>query len=95
MTTAVQEDKGKKPSRKMVGKIVSDKMEKTIVVAISRTFRHAVYGKVVNRLKKYKVHDEENSGKIGDLVEIQECRPLSKTKHMVLKRVIEVATERK
>ncbi len=75
-------------SRVLVGEVVSDKMEKTIVVEVERTFKHPQYGKVIRRSKKYKVHDEENVAKIGDKVEIAECRPLSKTKHMVLSRVI-------
>lgn len=75
-------------NRVLVGQVVSDKMEKTIVVEVERTFKHAQYGKVIRRSKKYKVHDEENVAKIGDKVEITECRPLSKTKHMVLSRVI-------
>ena len=74
--------------RALVGEVVSDKMEKTIVVEVERTFKHAHYGKVIRRSKKYKVHDEENVAKIGDKVEIVECRPLSKTKHMTLSRVI-------
>jgi small subunit ribosomal protein S17 len=75
-------------SRVLVGEVVSDKMEKTIVVKVERTFKHPQYGKVIRRSKKYKVHDEENVAKIGDKVEIAECRPLSKTKHMALSRVI-------
>ena len=72
----------------LVGEVVSDKMDKTFVVKVSRTLKHPLYGKVVTKYKKYKVHDEDNVAKIGDLVEVVECRPLSKTKHMILNRVI-------
>ena len=71
-----------------VGEVVSDKMEKTIVVKVVRTLQHPFWGKIVRRHKKYKVHDEQNSAKIGDLVEIKESRPLSKDKHMTLVRII-------
>ena len=74
--------------RSSFGKVVSNKMDKTVVVSIVRTFKHALYGKIVKRSKKYKVHDEENVCNVGDLVEIVHARPLSKTKHTVLKRVI-------
>ena len=69
--------------------VVSDKMDKTITVKVTRTFAHPLYGKIIRRFKKYKAHDEAEVAKIGDLVEIMECRPLSKTKHMVLSRVIQ------
>ncbi|MBM3887280.1 30S ribosomal protein S17 [Candidatus Dependentiae bacterium] len=71
------------------GVVVSDKMDKTITVKVTRMFAHPLYGKIVRRFKKYKAHDESEIAKIGDLVEIMECRPLSKTKHMVLSRVIQ------
>ena len=76
------------PTRMLVGEVVSDKMQKTIVVKVTRRFRHKLYGKTISRAKKYKVHDEERHAKVGDMVEIVECRPLSKTKHMMLHRVI-------
>ena len=71
-----------------VGEVISDKMDKTATVKIVRTFKHSLYGKVVRRFKKYKIHDENNVAKMGDRVEVVECRPLSKTKHMILNRVI-------
>ena len=74
--------------RVLIGEVVSDKMDKTAVVRITRTIKHPFYGKIVKRFKKYKVHDEHNACKIGDTVEIIECKPLSKTKHMALNRVI-------
>ena len=63
-------------------------MNKTIVVQVMRTLKHPLIGKTVKRVKKYKVHDEQEVAKRGDWVEIVECRPLSKTKHMQLARVI-------
>lgn len=76
-------------SKMLVGEVVSDKMDKTITVKVQRTFAHPLYGKTVRSFKKYKAHDEAQIAKIGDLVEIVECRPLSKTKHMMLTRVIQ------
>ena len=72
----------------LTGEVVSDKMDKTVVVEVQRTFRHPLYGKTIRRCKKYKVHDEQNTAKVGDLVEIKECRPLSKTKYMTLNRIV-------
>jgi small subunit ribosomal protein S17 len=77
-----------KKVRTMIGAVVSDKMDKTVVVKVERTFIHPTYKKVVTRFKKYKAHDEEQASAIGDVVEIIECRPLSKTKHMMLNRII-------
>lgn len=73
------------------GKVVSDKMEKTVVVAIERRVRHAVYGKMMTRTKKLKAHDEENSAKLGDTVRIMETRPLSKDKRFRVVEIIERA----
>jgi small subunit ribosomal protein S17 len=66
--------------KERVGLVVSDKMEKTIVVAIENRAGHAKYGKTVVKTKRYKVHDEENRCNVGDRVRIQETRPLSRTK---------------
>ena len=74
-----------------VGRVVSDKMQKTVVVAIERRVPHPVYGKMVTRTKKVKAHDEENSAKTGDLVRIAETRPLSKDKRWRLVEIIERA----
>ncbi len=74
-----------------VGVVVSDKMQKTLVVAIERRVRHPVYGKMMTRTKKLKVHDEENSAKIGDTVRIMETRPLSKDKRFRLVDIVERA----
>ena len=75
--------------KERVGDVVSDKMDKTIVVAIENRSPHPKYGKIVVRTKKYKVHDAENQGKIGDRVRIRETRPLSKTKRWALEEIIE------
>ena len=75
-------------ARKMrVGLVVSDKMQKTVVVAIERRVPHPIYGKMITRTKRLKAHDEENSAKVGDTVRIVETRPLSKDKRW---RVVEI-----
>ena len=71
----------------MVGKVVSDKMDKTVVVAVETSVRHKVYNKIVKRTYKLKAHDEANECKIGDTVKVMETRPLSKDKRF---RVVEV-----
>ena len=70
------------------GVVVSDKTDKTIVVSVERTVRHPLYGKVQRRSKRYHAHDEENSCKVGDVVRIMECRPLSRTKRWRLVEVV-------
>jgi len=77
--------------RVLVGDVVSDKMQKTVVVKVARTLKHPLYDKVVRKYKKYSVHDEQSTAKIGDTVEIKECRPMSKNKHMTLVRVLSKA----
>ena len=74
-----------------VGTVVSDKMDKTIVVAIKTKVRHPLYGKMVNRTRKFKAHDEENKCGIGDAVRIMETRPISKDKRWRLVEIIEKA----
>ena len=74
-----------------VGKVVSDKMDKTMVVAVEDSVKHPLYKKIVKRTKKLKAHDEKNECKIGDRVEIMETRPISKTTHFRLLRIIEKA----
>ncbi len=73
------------------GIVVSDRMQKTITVDVERVFRHPKYGKYVRRHKKYHAHDENRDAHIGDVVEIAECRPLSKLKRWRLVSVIERA----
>ena len=75
--------------KERVGEVVSDKMDKTIVVAIENRSPHPKYGKIVVRTKKYKVHDAENQCKIGDRVRITETRPLSKTKRWTVAEILE------
>jgi len=68
------------PRRVLQGVVVSDKADKTVVVKVERRFIHPLLKKIVRRTKRYQVHDEANSAKLGDRVRIQECRPISKTK---------------
>jgi small subunit ribosomal protein S17 len=77
--------------RVLEGEVVSDKMDKTITVSIVRRLSHPKLGKTINRSKHFKVHDEKNEAKCGDWVEIIECRPISKYKHMRLGRIIKRA----
>ena len=74
-----------------VGRVVSDKMDKTIVVAVEDFVRHSLYGKAVKRTKKIKAHDENNACKVGDRVEVMETRPLSKDKRWRVVEIIEKA----
>jgi small subunit ribosomal protein S17 len=69
----------------MTGTVVSDKMQKTIVVSIERLVKHATYGKYVRRRNKFKVHDEKNEAKVGDIVRFMETRPVSKDKRWRLR----------
>jgi len=80
-----------KKIRTMQGYVVSNKMEKSIVVAIERIVKHPIYGKFIKRTTKLHAHDEENECGIGDIVTIRECRPLSKTKSWTLVAVIKKA----
>ena len=77
--------------RTQTGVVVSDKMEKTVVVRVDRLVKHPLYNKYIKRSVKYKVHDEQNSCKAGDKVQIVECRPLSKDKRWALRQILESA----
>ena len=77
--------------RTLVGKVVSDKMDKTVTVLIERHVKHPLYGKIIMRSNKYHAHDENNEVKMGDTVEIQEGRPISKTKAWTVTRVVQAA----
>ena len=77
--------------RTLVGKVVSDKMDKTVTVLIERHVKHPLYGKIIMRSNKYHAHDETNQVKMGDTVEIQEGRPISKTKAWTVTRVVQAA----
>ncbi len=68
------------PKRVLSGVVVSDKMDKTVVVQVERRFMHPIYKKIIRRSKKFAAHDEKNKCKTGDKVEIRECRPMSKSK---------------
>lgn len=82
-------ERGNRKTR--IGKVVSDKMDKTIVVAVATKVRHPLYGKTVNTTTKFKVHDENNDARINDRVSIMETRPLSKDKRWRLVEIIERA----
>ena len=86
-TTAGESAKERGTRKTRLGVVVSDKMQKTVVVAIERRYPHPVYNKMVTRTKRVKAHDEENSAKSGDTVRIVETRPLSKDKRW---RVVEI-----
>ena len=77
--------------RERVGVVVSNKMEKSIVVAVKRKVKHPIYGKFVNKTTSFVAHDQENSCNIGDTVKIMETRPLSKTKTWRLREIVERA----
>jgi len=79
------------PKRTLQGVVVSDKQAKTVVVQVDRRFTHPVMHKTIRRSKKYHAHDEKNEFKVGDVVRIEETRPLSKTKRWRLAEVLEVA----
>ena len=77
--------------KERIGKVVSNKMQKTITVAVDRKVKHPIYGKFVNRTTKFKAHDEQNTAGIGDTVRIMETRPISKDKRWRLIEVVEKA----
>ena len=79
--------------RKLTGRVTSDKMDKTITVLVERKVKHPLYGKYVTRSKKYHAHDETNQIGIGDLVVIEECPPMSKTKTWRVVKVLEKVQE--
>jgi small subunit ribosomal protein S17 len=91
MMVAEQEGKAKSSKKEFVGLVKSDKMDKSIVVAIETTSLHPLYKKYVKRIKKVKAHDETNDAKIGDRVRVIECRPISKEKCWKLTEIIERA----
>ena len=79
------------PKKVYVGKVLSDKMDKTVVVAVTRLYQHPVYKKTVKKVTKFKAHDEENRCKAGDKVSITEARPLSKDKRWTVLEIMERA----
>ena len=78
-----------KNTRTLVGRVVSDQRSKTITVLVERRVKHELYGKIIGRSRKYHAHDEKNEYKVGDVVEIAEGRPVSKTKAWVVTRLVE------
>lgn len=82
-------DQDKKIERSITGKVVSNKMDKTIVVMGERKVKHPLYGKFIRRSTKYRAHDAKNVCSEGDLVMIKECRPYSKTKNWALVKILE------
>ena len=89
MAESTVAERGRRKSR--VGVVVSDKMDKTVVVAVRDTTRHHLYGKILRRTTKYKVHDAQNACGVGDRVRIAETRPLSKTKRWRVQEILEKA----
>ena len=80
-------------AQEVIGVVVSDKMEKSIVVSVERQVRHGVYGKTQKRTSKFLAHNEQNDAKVGDRVAIVETRPLSRRKRWIVTRVVEKAKE--
>lgn len=92
MSQTKTETDNERNSRKIrVGTVVSDKMDKTVVVEVARQFPHRLYGKIIKRTKKFKAHDEENSCGVGDIVRIMETRPFSKHKRWRVVTILEKA----
>ena len=91
MTEATEKDTARNARKTRVGLVVSDKMEKTVVVSIERRVQHPVYGKMIRRTKKLKAHDETNDAKTGDTVRIMETRPMSKDKRWRVVEIVERA----
>ncbi|OGT35836.1 MAG: 30S ribosomal protein S17 [Gammaproteobacteria bacterium RIFCSPHIGHO2_12_FULL_37_14] len=88
MTAEQTEQKDHSSSRTLMGKVISDKMNKTVVVQVERKVRHPLYGKYVRRFSKMYVHDEDNTCRSGDTVIIKESRPISKTKRWMLVEIL-------
>lgn len=74
--------------KRLTGVVVSDRMDKTLIVEVDRLVKHPVYKKYIHRRSKFKAHDEDNTGQVGDRVEIVHSRPISKTKHWRLSRIV-------
>lgn len=90
MSEAAEKESGTN-GRTLTGRVVSDKMQNTVTVLVERRVKHPLYGKIVTRSKKYHAHDENGEFHEGDLVLIEECRPISKTKSWRVARLIEKA----
>jgi len=81
------------PRKNYTGEVLSDKMDKTVVVAITRTTQHPLYKKVIRKVSKFKAHDEENQCKVGDRVSITESRPISKDKRWKVTEIVKRGSE--
>ncbi len=82
-----------KPRLTKTGRVVSDKMDKTVVISVDYVRRHPIYRKTIRRTSRFKAHDEQNLCHVGDLVMIEETRPLSKTKRWIVRQILERAAE--
>lgn len=91
MSEQAQEQKVQKVRRALIGRVVSDKAQKTVTVLVESRVKHPLYGKIITRSAKYHAHDEDDGVKAGDLVEIEECRPISRTKTWRVAKVLEKA----
>ena len=92
MTSAIMtEQQSAKVIRALTGTVVSDKMNKTVTVLVERKVKHPIYGKIIRLSKKYHAHDENNEFHSGDIVVIEECRPLSKSKAWKVSKLVEKA----
>ncbi len=91
MTTTQETQAVVKNTRTLVGRVVSDKRSKTVTVLVERRVKHELYGKIIGLSRKYHAHDEKGEYKMGDVVEIAEGRPISKTKAWVVTRLVEKA----
>ncbi len=87
------EETTKSVKNEKIGQVVSTRMQKTIVVEVSRRVPHPLYKRIIGKRKKFYAHDEEGTAKMGDMVRIVECRPLSKTKHWRLAEVVRRAAQ--
>ncbi|HEU4768190.1 MAG TPA: 30S ribosomal protein S17 [Pyrinomonadaceae bacterium] len=85
-------EQAEKVRRALVGRVVSDKMDKTVTVLVERRVKHPLYGKIITRSAKYHAHVEDRAATAGDLVEIEECRPISRTKTWRVTQVLEKAS---
>jgi small subunit ribosomal protein S17 len=91
--TAPAEQEARKQRTQKVGRVVSNKMDKSVVVAVDFVRRHPLYHKRITKTSKFVAHDANNECSIGDVVRIEECRPLSKTKHWVVRETLEKGVE--
>jgi small subunit ribosomal protein S17 len=91
MSSTMSEQQPEKNTRALTGMVVSDKMNKTVTVLVERKVKHPLYGKIIRLSKKYHAHDENNEFHPGDIVVIEECRPLSRTKTWTVARLVEKA----